>query len=300
MNEGYKRYDWKTAKRQVERYEPQSPEGRLACASEIVTGRYWGPEHMPESDIARTFNLEKSDISEEEWAEIYEFTVNAGATAHTTMIDTHRPQKIKPAKEEKLGWRIIENKDRFDPYHDIFHAAEVYRESQGKKAAVPIAEVSKRDRYLDPDLYRTELWPGLFYLVKTTTAPLPVSLSSLEGRRQIQQELAPEGVKNPARARIRKILEGSPPEITEEAQLEYETMIGLFLLMNAVEKIKDVTVPEIQALVAEITESRGELSEYYMRFASRVFGKEWKENPRLFLDEFLAAIRTKPEVKEHV
>jgi len=275
---------------------PETPEGRIAQIIELRAGKGWGPETLSNDSLAGALNIDPSLVTDEEWADIYEFSVNAGAEAQQVMTNKRLPENITEKKETKLNKRTIDNKDRFDPTHDIFHAAEMYYETHTAESAMPFTKVDKRERYLHPGLYRTELWPILFYSMPGTKQPLAVKLATPEGRAELAEHFAAEIriEKNPIRGHIRRLLEAPQPLEPGEAQREYQKLVELVLIANSADKTPDATEDEVNGLADGIDATLENLPEHYDVFAKRVFSGEWKENPRLFLDEFLAAIRTQP------
>jgi hypothetical protein len=282
----------------IERYKSESPHTQIAQKIELQAGLEFGPEKLTKADVARALNLTESDISDEEWNDISEFAVNAGAVLFRAAVENDIPETPTRKDLKTLDKRIKKNKDNLLPYHDLFHAAETYRLTKGGRAAARFAEVSNRERYTDPHAAVGELYPLLFYAKPENpgmTAPLSVLLQSPEGRKVVEDFFMHWKLPEDATRRIQHILTAAPQSTLEARQRDYESLIEVVILANTEDNIKDLTPAEAESIQKGFVEVRDNPPEHYARFARRVFNEEWKTNPRLFLDELLDCIRTKPE-----
>lgn len=284
----------------AKRYQPESVQGRVASVVEGRARMEFGPELLDKDEVACALNLPGEALTQEEWEEISEFALNAGAELLQAAV-AHDPLPTTPKEEERFARQVHKNKYRMFPIHDLFHAAYEYRATGGEAVTPPFVEVSVRERYTNPSLIRSELWPALFLISQTMSAPLAVLLASPEGRQDLDTTFGEGGERpNQVRQEITGLLERPVPATPEALRAEYERLVGLMVIANAVEKVPDIVATEVLALREEAARAGEEPDPYYDQFAKRVFGGEWQENPRLFLDEFLVAIRTKPRPVEEL
>ncbi len=294
----------------AKRYQPETVAGRVAAAVEDYAGQTFaitsdasrverspletGPIPLVRNEVARALNLDAEQITDAEWAEIEEFSVHAGAELIARALE-HEPLPQTEKEEEKFEQRLFANKQRMFPIHDLFHAAEAYRATHAEAVTTPFVEVPLRERYTDPRLIRSELWPVLFLIAKQGNAPVSVLLSMPEGRAELSATFGEGGDRpNPVRREISELLANPPPEDPDALQREYERLVGLMVIANAIDKLPDIVESEVDALRAEAARVGEDRDPAYADFAMRVFSGEWRDNPRLFLDELLAAIRTMP------
>lgn len=295
----------------TERFGEKFPRARIAQTVEEKAAKEFGPqrieggaiEGIEKSAIAHSLNLKEREVSPEEWEEIYEFSINAGAA----LIQSAASQEMGPRTgrgemgqlEVDLVREAVE-KDTFGflPYHDIFHAAATYRLTEGKEAAAQFAQVDPRERYIDPTVMRDELYPLLFFAPKSVHAPLPVLLTSLSGRDMVadmitERNFFPEETVQAVRSLL----------LPKEAQsmnrrIQYESLVREILIGVAHRSLQDVRKREVAAMREGFAEVLAQPPEIYDQFARRVFNEEWRTNPRLFLEEFLTCIRTQPKPQD--
>ena len=274
-----------------ERFGPEFPHGRIAQTVEAMAGKEFGPENLTKADIANSLNLKERDISEAEFAEISEFSVNAGAEMIQTAL-SHDIPKSPTTKDVRIARKNIEkNKQGMLPFHDIFHAAQTYRLSNGTKASARFAEIDSRTRYTDPQSLAEELYPVLFLTTPEWKKPVPVLLASSEGRKTISDYYRQFGQPKTTRDSIISLLSRPIPSTPQDRRNEYESLLELILIGNAQYQIKDLTSREVDTIKKSFENTRERPPEHYARFAKQVFNREWHENRRLFLDELLRCIR---------
>ena len=279
------------------------PHGRIARLVEDTAGREFGPKRLGKERLAPTFNVSPDQITEEEWAEIYEFSVNAGSDLIRSAIKTDVPDAIASNDIYPLQMRILANDDGLIPRHDIFHAAETYRLTKGASASAEfITKTDKRSRYTDPGSAAAELYPVLFLVLDDSGAPLPVLLSTIEGRKKIADSLAPR--LDPGLSQTQELLknlnERTAPELPSARQQEYELLLELIVISQAIKALQDMdpaveplTAQEQEAVHKAIQEASQIPDSHYKNFAEKVFSQtDFTSNPRLFLDEFLISIRS--------
>jgi len=276
-----------------ERFGPEYPRGRIAQTVETQAAKEFGPEGIKKQEVAHALNLKDDQISNDEWNEISEFAVNAGAELIQSAAAKDMPDILKPRDVKRIQRRIEQDKYRMIPSHDLFHAAETYRLSKGKNAGARFTEVDVDKRYTDSQAVTDELYPVLFLEIADTGVPLPVALSTSEGRRTITEYIG-ETLSGDAGQSLRKLLaeEAQTPETRKQ---EYEAFVECVAIANAQLKLHRPVTAEEERTMREAIKNP---PEHYTKFAARVFSEEWKSNPRLFLDELLECIRTKPELPD--
>ncbi len=284
----------------IERFSPESRRGKIAQMVEIHAGKEFGPEGLKKDEIARCLNIETNDLSNDEWIEISEFAVNAGAeliqtAIKTDLLDVLLLSDVKSIRN--IHKRLEKNKDRLIPYHDIFHAAETYRLNKGSGASARFIEVSSRERYTDPEAIKDELYPLLFFAHPSMEAPLPVLLYSLKGREILADFFKDAILLESARKEIQTVLFAENPLNHEGRQKQYEALIEAVIIGLAQDRLGDMTAEEVNAMRKDFKDAIKNPQTHYANFAARVFNEEWRDNPRLFLDELLECILTKPEPK---
>jgi hypothetical protein len=274
----------------IERFIPQSPQGKIARTIESHAGTEFGPESLTKSDVARTLNLKTDQISEEEWSEISEFAVNAGADLMRAAIQLDSQDVFSLRDVDEIQASIEDNQGGLRPFHDLFHAAETYRATRGRHAAARFAETDDRGRYADPQAAVAELYPVLFFASPDMPKPLPVMFSTADDRKLLFEFFKTVAVTDEQQKEMRDLLSNYPSDPAER-QRQYESFLECIVIFNAQKQVKDISENEI----AMIREAMKHPSEHYRVFAARVFNEEWRGNQRLFLDELLDCIRTKPE-----
>lgn len=278
-----------------ERFNNKFPHGRIAQTVEGKAAEGFGPEQLTKSALADTLNIPESAISDREWADISEFAVNAGASLIQTMIAKDVPETPSGKDVRTLRKRVKSNEGDIFPIHDLFHAAETYRLTQGKEAAARFAEVDSRQRYIDPETFSAELYPVLFGAIPGKGL-IPVLLCSHEGRKVLKEFSEKRGLPEAERETIVRVLSDDRELNPEERQKQYEAILENLIIGNAQMKVTDLTPDEIDAARKNFEEILKNPPPHYASFAARVFREEWKSNPRLFFDELLECIRTKPEL----
>lgn len=283
---------------------PKSIPQRISQTLERQAGEKFGPKRLTKEILARTLNLDGDQITHEEWADISEFAVNAGASLIRTAIEKDVPDAVATGDVEAIVDRIEKNKDNFLPQHDIFHAAETYKLTGGKRVSAEFLDTDVRGRYTNPDSAVAELYPILFLVLPYLQAPLPVLLSSKEGRSQIAEVLPRlldtdiPGVQE----FIDKLDSSDFPQTPAERQQEYEELVQLILICNAISRLQvmdpptPLTTPELIEIRMAFSAARENPAAHYKQFAEKVFSQtDWSAVPRLFLDELLDSIRQIPQ-----
>lgn len=274
----------------TERFGSEYPRGRIAQTVEMQAAKDFGPEGITKNEVAHALNIKEDQISDDEWREISEFAVNAGAELIQSAVAQDIPAVLKARDVKQIQTRIERGKYEMIPSHDLFHAAETYHLTKGRSATARFAEVGKRERYTDPQAVRDELYPVLFLEIADTKMPLPVALSTPEGRKIIAGFIT-KAIPGDGSDSLRRVLaeESQSPEIR---QRQYEAFVEYAVITNSQIKLDGQVTPEEERAMRRAIKNP---PEHYTRFATRVFNQEWKRNPRLFLDELLDCIRTKPE-----
>ncbi len=274
-----------------EHYQPQSPEGRIAKTVEEVAAREFGPEKLTRADVAKCLNLSAEQISDEEWQEISEFAVNAGSD----LIRASIPERVDPISKKQEGAikrSIDKGEARFVPYHDLFHAAETYRLTEGREASSAFIKANDKDRYTDPAVVQAELYPLLFLSHERSDSPLPIWMGTKEGRQHLLETFS---LPDSDSKELEELLLKEPSADAQGRRTEYESLIEIVLVENAKRRVPDITQAELDDVRQAFRQVRGQPPAHYEQFAPKVFNQEWQDNPRLFLDEFLENIRVKPE-----
>ncbi len=283
---------------------PPSPHKHISQTLEKQAGERFGPAGLPKWKLAQTLNLQEDQISPEEWVEIYEFSVNAGSSLIRTAIKKDLPEAVASGNIQDLLVRIKMNKDNLLAKHDIFHAAETYRLTGGKDASAKFVKLDDRELYTSPESAVAELYPVLFLVLANLEEPLPVLLSSIEGRKQIYDVLTRLlDITNPDvyQALDRLYSDGSPASRAER-QEEYENLVKLIVINDAKSFLRSFRAnePLLKEEEDAIQQAFKEFSQnppkHYQQFAEKVFSQtDWEKEPRLFLDELLTSIRQIPE-----
>jgi hypothetical protein len=284
-----------SAQQRAKRREPESAQEQIAQTIEIKAGKEFGPKKLTKSDVARALNIGEEDFSKKEWADISEFAVNAGTELIRTAVEKRLSENPTNTETKTIRKDIKGNRYNFIPYHDLFHAAETYRVQHSEKANAAFVEVDALDRYTDPKIIVAELYPLLFFAPPVMSAPLPVLLCSSEGRADVTHFFTKEvGLPLKIKENIKTLLSGPAPLTPEEREDEYKRLIEEAIVGNAVATLF-LDPEETTELREGVERAFANPPQHYIDFASKVFNQEWSENPRLFLDELLAAIRTQPE-----
>lgn len=231
------------------------------------------PDYITKEVLAPNFNLAPKEISNKELVEMQEFSVNAGV---------EMAREAQRSKSEVI----------FIGHHDIFHAADMMRRTNGKSPLSEFVSTPRPERYINTDIMRDELYPLLFLAIDGES-PLSVEIMSEDGRQRVKEYL-----KNTFGLEGLTSLDAQIDEGDADALQElYEEVVKQVLIVNGERVLKDIGQDELIEKLVEDTEAcfkEGNWSEYYTAFAKRVFGQEYKENPRLFLDQFLQDIRSLP------
>jgi hypothetical protein len=231
------------------------------------------PDRMTKESLAPSLNLAPEDISDEELTEIQEFAVNAGA-------------------EMVRGSRNTKSDVIFIGYHDIFHAADAMKRTHGESPVSKFVISPRPFRYIDPEIMRDEMYPLLF-LKMNEHAPMPVELMTPEGRKRMKQH-----VREIFEIQDLPELDADIPEGDIDSLLNlYELIVKEALRVNGRRALRESESEDLQEQFEKDLDavfSSKERPENYTEFAKRIFSGEFKENPRLFLDQFLADIRSLP------
>jgi hypothetical protein len=281
----------------VERFGPKYPHGRIAHTIEMRAAKAFGSERFTKNGLARCLNLRGEDISDEDWTQISEFAFNAGAALAHDAAARHIPEDFSPrdvpairAKLQKLGTSL-------SPYHDLFHAAEMYSSSKGTEVNAQFTKADHRQLWTDPKTLIEEFYPTLFYVIPATEAPVPILITTLKGREKVAAFYEKHiGLPHADCERIRTILFERNPHNAEERQKQYEDLIEAAQIGWAKKNIKDITAEEGEAIHGTFKKFYANPSPHYERFAHRIFTEEWRTNRRLFLDELLKCINVRPEL----
>lgn len=277
------------------------PQGRISRVVEREAGKQFGPENLTKEVVAQALYISPEQLSDEEWEEISEFAVNAGSALlrsslgkSDTLIATEEEYKSERARVKEVAQGLI-------PFHDIFHAAETYRLTQGRSASAEFAEADARARYTAPSGAAAELYPILFLIIPPNLdEPFPILLSHREGRDAIAGFLHESFDDSLPRVKeMIEVLETSDQSLDPDARKkEYETLVELIILSNAIKKLQEATpaqVPltesEAKAIQDAIQRAALDPTSLYYRFAQKVFAETTDHDPRLFIDEFLSCIR---------
>ena len=232
------------------------------------------PESILKETLAPSFNLAPEDISDAELMEIQEFAVNAG----TEMV-----RKARDAKSNVI----------FIGYHDIFHAADMMRLTQGESPVSQFAITSRPDRYINPSIMRDEMYPLLF-LETNGRAPMPIELMTPDGRERMKKY-----VRQVFEVQSLPELDADIPENDVEALRHlYEIIVREALRVNGRRALRESESEDLQDQFEKDLDqvfAGEERSAHYMEFSERIFSGAYKENPRLFLDQFLSDIRSLPK-----
>lgn len=277
-------------------YNPEGNVARVMRTIETLAGSEWGPEGLPRSEVARCLNLGESEISDEEWQDISEFAVNAGSNllwgavvqAHTAFPDLGQTEKAPHSDNSGIA---------LYPPHDLFHAAEAYRLSNAEHVYPMFLEGDPRKRYRNPELAIAELYPVLFDAPAAIGVPYPVAFASAEGRKSVLEHLLQAEYADLYADAFRSHLTEEYPDDPVLRRIWYEKFVEMLLLANAENALGMLSKEEIQQFHATYAGMASQPEPRYEAFAERVFQEEWRTNPRLFLDEFLDCIRTKPQSK---
>lgn len=280
----------------------QYPQGRIARIVEREAGKKFGPETLTKDLVASALNVPIEQLSEVEWEEISEFAVNAGAALIRSSLEKEETGITTMEELESVRDKIKQIRDGMIPYHDIFHAAETYRLTNGASASAEFTETQKRERYVSPIVAAAELYPTLFLVSPPhLNQPVPVLLTSTDGRMRVARFLLttlntdlPE-----VSHAVDYFLTSEPPVEPPARKQEYEQLLELILTSNAKHRLKEMAPLEQPLTEEEITNIHQALekeaeyeSSHYGQFAQKVFADDWSKDPRLFLDEFLSCIRT--------
>lgn len=279
------------------------PHGHIARAVEKKAGKEFGPKKLKKEMVASAFNLSPDEITDEEWEEISEFAVNAGSDLIRSAIRKDVQGAISLGNIVSLQERIKNNEDGLFPIHDIFHAAETYRLTGGRSASANFIETDIRGRYTDPQAAAAELYPVLFLIVSPESkSPLPIFLTSAEGRKIVAQFLGDvlDSSAPAVQEMIRTLSTTPPPDLPSLRKKEYESLLEVIVVSNAEKRLRDMgpevaplSMQEKQAMREAMKRATEHPASHYQEFAEKVFSQDGLEkNPRLFLDEFLASIRS--------
>jgi hypothetical protein len=277
-------------------YQPETARGKMARHVE-GTARFFSEEHLTRETFARCLLLEPAEISEEEWTEIYEFSLNAGTDIIRAMVRYIHPEPIDEQSYARLEEPGRAKELYFSPRHDIFHAAEIYRLQGGVTSAPEFFSSDKHGRYLTPKFAVSELYVQLFDAPEWLGVPLPVALQVDTLRKRVDEYLAKSNHSDRHKSALHGLLGGTMPQTTDGWMTFWESFTLIVNLGNAAVALKDMTVEDEQIFTQGYEEELRRLPEHYIEFASRVFDVGPQTNRRLFLDEFLLCIRTKPAKK---
>lgn len=271
-------------------YNPESARGEIARHIEDAA-RDFGPEKLTRDDIARCLLLEANEISDAEWTEISEFAVNAGTDVVRAMFKHVHPEPIdedslirleEPERAKGLG---------YSPQHDVFHAAEAYRLSNGVSAAPTFFSADRKGRYLQPRLAISELYVELFEAPTWLGVPLPVALRIDSLRKRVNGFYSAIDYPEHRKAAIHTLLTDNIPQTTQGWIALWEAFIEILILGNAEVALGSVSAEDESAFRKGYAEELQHPPEHYIRFAARIFDKRFTVNNRLFLEELLACIR---------
>lgn len=250
-------------------------QARLAHERERMKeeAREFLPESINKETLASSFNLAPEDISDDEIREIQEFAVNAGM------------DMVRAAEG-------VDNDVNFHGYHDIFHAADIMRKSQGASATPDFATSPRSERYTSGRIMTEELYPLLFFGI-TDTQPLSIAIMTPEGRAELADALREKfGIDN---IKGLEVLDAISEETPEAFQHLYEEVVKDILIANGERALKEAEREDLTERFVEDTEhlfARANWPEHYKELAARIFGGEWVVNKRLLLDQFLQDIRS--------
>lgn len=262
----------------------------------------FGPRHLFKEEITRALNLPKDGIKPDEWREISEFAVNAGADLFRSTLkkDMWAAVAIRDgARINTIHSNVRDNRIGLFPDHDIFHAVETYRLTGGTSASAEFTKLDERSRLTSPTSAVAELYPVLF-LSSNWGKPLPVLIASQNGRRQIGQHIETEYAPSfPPARQMAKRLTNSPPGRPIDRQREYENLVEVIVIGNAIRSLRmkhpsvaRLSVVEQNAIHDAFKNARRNPPPHYKQFAEKVFAQtDFSTVPRLFIDEFLACIR---------
>jgi hypothetical protein len=277
------------------------PHGRLARFVEKIAAKKFGPEELSKDIVAQALHIPVEQLSENEWIEISEFAVNAGSQLIRSSVDKNIPISTRD-EYEAVRADVKEFARGLIPFHDIFHAAETYRLTQGKSATAEFARVGIRERYTDPISAAAELYPVLFLIIPPNLdEPFPVLLSHSEGREAIADFLASSFDTDLAQVRemVETLKNTSQPVDLAGRKKEYEMLVEVIVIHNAMRKLEEVasdqsilSQAEVVAIHNAMQHAASDTSSYYYQFAVKIFSEKGI-HPRVFLDEFLSCIRTK-------
>lgn len=278
------------------------PRGRVARFLERVAGNRFGPENLTKDVVAQALHIPPEQLSDEEWEEISEFAVNAGSTLIRSSLDKSEAYAATDEEYEVSRARVREIAKGLIPFHDIFHAAETYRLTHGKSASAEFAEADARARYTDPLSAAAELYPVLFLIIPPNLdEPFPVLLSHREGREAIAGFLSESF--DTSLPGVQEMIDAlgnfDQPTDPTARKKEYEMLVELIVISNAIKKLQEVTpeqVPltadETKAIHEAMRQAAADPTSNYYQFAVKVFAETGHDHdPRLFLDEFLTCIR---------
>lgn len=281
----------------MERYEPETMRGFVARMVENEAEKYFGPDALTREAVANALALGPEKLSNEEWMEISEFAVNAGSDFYRHLVKQIHPEPMDDRTWERLSDPNRGNGLVVAPIHDLFHAAEAYRLSNGKTAVPSFLDADPRKRYLDPHVFMSEIYVELFG-TQGWSGTLPIGIEfqlasyrKLTAQAIMRQDLYPER----RRKAVADLLMSDLPNDSEGARKQYEQYSLLLALGNAERALGSLTGEEVDHFTQECTKLTQSPPLHYASFSERVFGGEWKQNRRLFLDEFLDCIRVKPE-----
>lgn len=271
-------------------YNPESARGEIARHIEDAA-RDFGPEKLTRDDVARCLLLEANEISDDEWTEISEFAVNAGTDVVRAMFKHVHPEPIdedslirleEPERAKGLG---------YSPQHDVFHAAEAYRLSNGASAAPTFFSADRKGRYLQPKLAISELYVELFEAPTWLGVPLPAALTTASIRKRVDGFFSAVDYPEHRKIALHALLTEDPPRTTQEWIAYWEAFIEILVLGNAEIALDSVSTEDEFVFRKGYAEELQHPPQHYIDFVTRIFDAEFTTNHRLFLDEFLACIR---------
>ncbi len=274
----------------MKKYTPESPHGKIARFVEDAA-RDFGAENLTRSTIAHCLLLEADEISNDEWTEISEFALNAGTDVIRAMFRHVHPEPIDKDSLARLEEPQRAEGLTYGPAHDIFHAAEAYRLSNGKSAAPAFFSTDRRGRYINPTFGLSELYVELFETPEWLGVPFPIALQFSVLRERIDTYFSQVDYSPERKAAIHTHLTSNIPTSTKEWIAFWETFIELIILGNAQVAFGTLLPSEEREYHEALLVERQHAPEYYLNFVTRVFDPKSNANPRLFLDEFLSCIR---------
>jgi len=118
---------------------------------------------------------------------------------------------------------------------------------------------------------------------------LAISLMTSEGREHVAMGFALQvGLPEKYQEAMVEMFAGFNDETPSGYRKLYERMVELVVIGNA--EYEGITSQELAEIQGAFNAKMENPPQHYNAFVNRVFGGEFKENPRLFLDELLECI----------